>query len=281
MSKIHRMESRTAGVPVNAYLIEGERHVVAIDGTLTVSGGRELRRVVAEIGKPLAAVLVTHAHPDHYAGIGELVGDGAVPIIATAGVRAVIERDDAIKNQILSPMFGDEWPARRILPNELAEPAQTLRFGELQLAVIDLGPGESPHDSVWLLADDRRNVFLGDQGYGRMHCYLADGFWQEWLANIRRLREELPIDVTLHPGHGGPLRLAELEWQVNYIETFVNAVQEADWSSPDDAKAEVVQRVKAYLPSNDLQLLMELSIEPVAAKLGLISPTDARIQAGP
>jgi hypothetical protein len=32
-------------------------------------------------------------------------------VIAAAGVDAVIRRDDALKEQILRPMFGDEWPA--------------------------------------------------------------------------------------------------------------------------------------------------------------------------
>src|SRR5262249_50035131 len=41
MTAIHRVESMIGGALVNAYLIEGERGVVAVDSTLTVSGGRE------------------------------------------------------------------------------------------------------------------------------------------------------------------------------------------------------------------------------------------------
>jgi glyoxylase-like metal-dependent hydrolase (beta-lactamase superfamily II) len=272
--KLHRIESNVAGVSVNAYLIEGQRHVVAVDGTLTVSGGRELRRALAAIGKPLSAVLVTHAHPDHYAGIRELIGTESVPILATSGVTAVIARDDALKNMILSPMFGDEWPAERAFPNELVESGGTLRVDEIRLTVLDLGPGESPHDSIWFLGDDRQTVFVGDQIYGQMHCYLADGFWREWLANLGRLRAELPQNATLLPGHGGALRLNDLDWQAGYINSFVNAVREADWSSPDAAKATVVQRVTTYLPHDDLKFLMELSIEPVAVQFGLVEPPD-------
>jgi hypothetical protein len=38
----------------------------------------------------------------------------------------------------------------------------------------------------------------------------------------------------------------------------------ADYSRPEEARAEVVARVKDYLPTDELQFLMELSIEPVA-----------------
>ena len=68
MPSIQRIESSVGGTPVNAYLIEGERQVVVVDSTLTVSGGRAVRQRVVDTGKPLSAVLLTHAHPDHYGG---------------------------------------------------------------------------------------------------------------------------------------------------------------------------------------------------------------------
>jgi hypothetical protein len=40
---IHRYAAGPAGAFVNAYLVEGETGVVAVDGTLTVSDGRALR----------------------------------------------------------------------------------------------------------------------------------------------------------------------------------------------------------------------------------------------
>jgi glyoxylase-like metal-dependent hydrolase (beta-lactamase superfamily II) len=53
---------------------------VAVDGTLTVSGGRAMRDQVTRTGKPLVGVLVTHAHPDHYGGIAELVAGDDVDV---------------------------------------------------------------------------------------------------------------------------------------------------------------------------------------------------------
>jgi glyoxylase-like metal-dependent hydrolase (beta-lactamase superfamily II) len=168
-------------------------------------------------------------------------------------------------------MFGDEWPARRTFPNQTVADGQTLRFGDVELTVLDLGPSESPHDSPWLLGDDGRTVFLGDQIYDHMHCYLADGHYAQWLANLERLRRELPHDAVLHLGHGGPVAPARLAWQAGYIETFVDAVAGADWSAPAAAHAAVVARVKEYLPDDRLRFLMELSIAPVATQLGLLA----------
>ena len=269
-----RIHSHTTGPQaalVNAYLVETDEGVVAVDGTLAVSDGRALRERARSLGKPLLAVLVTHAHPDHYGGIVELVGDDDVPVFATAGVDAVIRRDDALKEQILRPMFGDEWPAKRAFPSRTVSDGEKLELGGADFTVLDLGPGESPHDSIWLLGDDRQTIFIGDQVYDHKHAFLADGFYEEWLGHLDRLAKELPADATLHPGHGRPVTPAHFGWQREYIETFLDAVREADWSQPEAAKASVVERMTQFLPTDDLRFLMELSIEPMAVKLGVLA----------
>jgi glyoxylase-like metal-dependent hydrolase (beta-lactamase superfamily II) len=258
---------------VNAYLVETSRGVVAVDSMLTVSDSRSLRVSVERLEKPLLAVLLTQSHPDHYGGLTELVADADVPIIAPQGVHDVIRRDDPVKEQILRPMFGDEWAAKRTFPNTVIADGETVTFDSATFTVIDLGPSESPHDSPWLLGDDERTVFLGDQMYDHTHCYLADGFYREWLTNIEKLRR-FPADAVFHVGHGGPLNGSAWDWQRRYIETFVSAIEHADWSDPASARQAVVGAMKTYLPREELQFLMELSIDPIAAKLGLLeAPT--------
>jgi glyoxylase-like metal-dependent hydrolase (beta-lactamase superfamily II) len=270
---IHRRSSSAEAALVNAYLVETPKGVVAVDSMLTVSDSRALRRDVEALGKPLLAVLLTQSHPDHYGGLTELVAGDDIPIIATRGVQEVIRRDDPLKETILRPMFGDEWVAERTFPNTTVEDGETLEFDRVRFTAIDLGPSESPHDNPWLLGDDERIVFLGDQIYDHVHCYLADGFFEEWLSNIEALRRRFPRDAVLHVGHGGPVDADAWDWQRDYIEMFVDAIRNADWSRPADAKAGVIARMRTYLPGDELQFLMELSIEPVAAKLGLASST--------
>jgi glyoxylase-like metal-dependent hydrolase (beta-lactamase superfamily II) len=268
-TRIHRHSTGPEGASVNAYLVETSDGLVAVDGTLTVSDGRALRARLEALGKPLLAVLVTHAHPDHYGGIVELVAEDDVPVFASAGVGDVIRRDDAVKEEILRPMFGEEWPRKRTFPDSTVAGGETLELGGARFTVLDLGPGESPHDSIWFLGDDRRTVFLGDQAYNGTHAYLADGFYLEWLGHLDRLQQELPADATLQVGHGGPVTPSHFDEQREYIETFLDAVRSADWSQPDTARAAVVERMTRLLTTGELQFLMELSIDPVAARLGV------------
>jgi glyoxylase-like metal-dependent hydrolase (beta-lactamase superfamily II) len=210
---IHTCRSSPEGALVNAYLVETAHGVVAIDSQLTVSDSRALRGRLESLGKPLLAVLLTQSHPDHYGGLTGLVAGDEVPILAPQGVHDVIRRDDPLKEQILRPMFGDEWAGRRTFPNVVVNDRETVTFDGVRFTVIDLGPGESPHDSPWLLGEDERTVFLGDQIYDHMHCYLADGYFARWLANIEKLRRRFPDDAVLHVGHGGPVDASAWDWQ--------------------------------------------------------------------
>jgi glyoxylase-like metal-dependent hydrolase (beta-lactamase superfamily II) len=268
---IHRFPAQHEGAFVNAYLVETDSGVVAVDGLLTVSAAREMRSGLERLGKPLHAVLLTQSHPDHYAGLVDVVAGDDVPIVAPQGVIDTITADDAMKDQIVGPMFGDDWPTSRVFPNTPIRDGERLTFDDVTFTVIDLGPSESPHDSPWVLGDDERVVFLGDQIYDHKHAFLADGFYAEWLVNIEKLRDRFPDDAVFHVGHGGPVGREMWDWQRGYIETFLDAIADADWSAPESAKATVVTRMKAYEPSDELQFLMELSIEPVAAKQGLLT----------
>jgi glyoxylase-like metal-dependent hydrolase (beta-lactamase superfamily II) len=269
--KIHRFPAKHEGAFVNAYLVETESGVVAVDGLLTVSAAREMRSALDRLGKPLHAVLLTQSHPDHYAGLVEIVSGDDVPIVAPQGVIDTITADDALKDQIVGPMFGDDWPTSRVFPNTPIRDGESVTFDDVKFTVIDLGPSESPHDSPWVLGDDAKVVFLGDQIYDHKHCYLADGFYDEWLVNIEDLRARFPDEALFYIGHGGPVGREMWNWQRRYIETFLDAVADADWSDPESAKATVVAQMKAYEPSDELQFLMELSVEPVAAKQGLLT----------
>ena len=181
---VHRFAATTAGTPVNAYVLRGparqrrgRRHAHRVRRPGPARHARLARR-------PLLGVVLTHAHPDHYGGLAELVRGLDVPVVATRGVAEAIVRDDPVKETILRPMFGDEWAARRAFPNRIAADGEVVDARRDRPAGDDLGPGESPHDSLWSLVGQPGTVFSGDVAYDRRHCYLADGRYEGWLSNI-------------------------------------------------------------------------------------------------
>lgn len=259
--RIDRIEGRV--MPVNAFVIHGPLGLVLVDGMLTVSDAALVRRAIDDADRSLAGVVVTHPHPDHYAGLAHIINGRDVPIIATQSVADVIRRDDETKNAIVGPMMGAEWPTRRIFPNRTVTNGDRVELGGLALDVEELGPGESPFDCLWRL--DPVTVFAGDVAYNRMHVYLADGHWQEWLATLDGLDATLPTDVTLHVGHGHAGGKELLAAQRQYIETFITTVTRyADSIAVGDHTA-VVEAMRTLLPTDKLLFLMDLSIDPVLA----------------
>src|SRR5262245_56464215 len=96
---IHCHVGGDSDVLANAYLIETDTGVIAVDATMTVAESEKLRAQLESLRKPLLAVLITHGHPDHYGGITGLVKNDKVPIVSTQEVDRIIRRDDAGKGQ--------------------------------------------------------------------------------------------------------------------------------------------------------------------------------------
>jgi glyoxylase-like metal-dependent hydrolase (beta-lactamase superfamily II) len=221
--------------------------------------------VIDDAEQSLSGVVITHPHPDHYAGLWHVIGDADIPVVATRVVDEVIRRDDVIKQDIVGPMMGAEWPTKRLFPNHTVHDGAVVTLGGVALQVDDLGPGESHVDSLWRL--DPQTIFAGDIAYNGMHAYLADGHWETWLALLSRLDLELPNDVALHIGHGPAGGKELLRAQRRYIEAFVTAIGEHSAAIEAGDHAPVVSAMTDFLPNDALLFLMELSIDPVHAAL--------------
>jgi quinol monooxygenase YgiN len=160
--RIHRHDAARP-FPVNAYIVEGNDGLVVVDATLTESSAAALRKRIEVLAKPLRAVLLTHSHPDHYAGIGVLAAGWDLPIVALAALDDVVRRDDAAKDALSAPLFGAEWPRNRVFASQRVPDGDRLDYGGgLAFTVMDIGPAESLHDSIWILDSERPIAFSGE-----------------------------------------------------------------------------------------------------------------------
>ncbi len=74
MAEIEQVRLSMNGFEVNAYVVH------APQGDLVVDAGAEPEKIMAAVRQPVAAILVTHRHPDHVSALGEVRNETGVPV---------------------------------------------------------------------------------------------------------------------------------------------------------------------------------------------------------
>ncbi|HVY49061.1 MAG TPA: MBL fold metallo-hydrolase, partial [Minicystis sp.] len=270
-ARVHAHAAGEKAFFANAYLVETEHGVVAIDAPFTVTEAKAFRAELDALGKPLLAALVTHAHPDHVNGLGELVRGSNAPIVALAGVDATLREIDGPKRAYWSPIYKDEYPATTAFPTRTVRPREKLVFDGVAFTALDLGAGESADEGVWLVDDGARRVaFVGDLVMNRVHPWLAEGRSATWIAALGRAEQELAGVAAIYPGHGEAGTLEALAWERSYLEAYRAAVKElahGNGKLDDAAKKALAVKMDAVLPNGRLGALVGMSADSVAAEL--------------
>jgi glyoxylase-like metal-dependent hydrolase (beta-lactamase superfamily II) len=208
-----KRESSTKGLPPGkedlawvtntVTLIYGERDAVLVDTFLSDQHAKELVDWVAESGKHLASIYITHGHGDHFFGIQRLLDRFPdAKAIATAPVVAAIR--DQIKPDFLrtvwEPRFPGQIPPTLAVPHVLDGDRFTLEGQPLK--VLELGHTDTAH-STGLYVPSLELVVSGDTVYNNTHPYLAENNGEtirEWLAALDQIEALRPKSVVA--GHG-------------------------------------------------------------------------------
>jgi glyoxylase-like metal-dependent hydrolase (beta-lactamase superfamily II) len=259
--KIHRFAGRFMQLPkdhVNAFIVELPRAVVVVDATLALSSAQELRRKAESFGKPIAAVLLTHGHPDHYTG---LVAFPDVPRVASQGCVDFAREEDHVKAPTATALLGDDYPKTRLFPNEIVKDGDTREYDGVTFTFRHTGPAESPSDGMWIVQQGAtQHVLLGDTVAPHCHCFFRDGCVPEWNAALDRLDREFDANVRFYPGHGeAPVGKEAIAWQRGYNHAFLQAV--AALPNPqgpvtEQDQAQVLAAMQRYLPGDTLLFLL-------------------------
>ncbi len=193
----------TGPLSVNTYILVDQGECLVVD-----PGSCKVLDLVEDAGCRRILVVVTHGHFDHVGGVDCLKNGGAVlaahrlePMVARASVE-------------LARVWGlDAGPQESGVDVELGD-GDTIRVGRIAFKVYHT-PGHSP-DHLILYSPGAGIAFTGDLIFrgsiGRVDLPGSDP--RAMSESLRRVKELIPGDTILYPGHGVETEMA-LELETN------------------------------------------------------------------
>ena len=170
----------------------------------------EVFNFAKKIGKPIARVIVTHAHPDHWFG-NSVFAD--CDIYALPQVKIDMEKDAVTAFERNKPHLGELIGDKEILPNKILE--NIFSIDGVDFKVIEVKNTEA--NLLALIEIEKENIlFSSDLICGKMHLYIAENHIDEWIKELKNIRQK--NYKFIFAGHGAVNSPEALDQTEKYLE---------------------------------------------------------------
>ncbi len=238
-------------------IVDGESTLLVdtlFDLALTGEMLASMRRAVPAAAR-IDTLVNTHGNGDHCYG-NQLVGDARIIAseravadmneLPPAAMAALVEQAPAMGElgAFFLKCFGafDFAGVELTLPRETFAGELTLRVGDRQLHLIEVGPAHTGGDTLIHLPA-QRVLFSGDILFSQAHPIAWAGPVSNWIAACDRI---LAMDVeTIVPGHGpltGPDAVRELRAYFEYLYEQARAAHQQELSPLQAARSIAMDR---------------------------------------
>jgi glyoxylase-like metal-dependent hydrolase (beta-lactamase superfamily II) len=240
--------SDESGFEVASVIVTGKTDAVLIDAQWTLSNAHRVIAEILETGKYLKTIYITHAHPDHYFGLGTIAE--AFPearVIALPAVARLINRQFFGKIEHWEEVIGViNVPRKTAKIEPLAD-----NYFELEGERIEIIPevmGYMKYNTVvWI--PSIRTLVGSDILFNQAHpftCELTAQERQEWIRDIERL-EKLNAEVII-PGHQKP-RMPFDSSSFDFTKDYIVATEE-ELARTEDVASFYYAMVKRFPEAN-------------------------------
>jgi glyoxylase-like metal-dependent hydrolase (beta-lactamase superfamily II) len=176
--------------PQASTLIYGSGRAVLTDPPLTADQANVLGDWVADKGRDLTEIFVTHGHGDHWFSAGPLAERFGARVVASAGTIGQMRANAATRPLLWDRLYSGIPPTP---VTAVTVPGNRFKLEGHELAIVEAGATDSD-DTTVLHVPDLDLVVAGDVIYNGVHMYLAQaaivgGFdpWREAIDKVEAL----------------------------------------------------------------------------------------------
>lgn len=209
------------------HIIETDNALVVFDTQFLLPNAADFRAYADSLGKPIEAVFITHAHPDHFLG-SEAFAD--IPMYALADVADAIAANGDAEVAEKQAEFGPELIASTyVVPQVVAPGTMTIDGADFELSMLNDAESE-----VQLVAriPAAKAVVTGDIIYSGVHLILAGpaGTWIDAINTLAADSGDYPIVLAGHGNAADPtVYEANIAWLTTANELLATATTGAEF----------------------------------------------------
>jgi glyoxylase-like metal-dependent hydrolase (beta-lactamase superfamily II) len=190
--------------PITSALIFGDYDAVLVDAMMTVAEAEALADWVALHNRNLETIYITHAHFDHFYGLGILLDrfPGARAIATPKTLNAMQTSFTPPVERLARRCFPGQVPTKLVAPEPYERGTFTIEGHDLR--IIEQGHTDSA-DTTSLHVPSIGLIVAGDVVYNQCHVYVGDTTPESrknWIAALDRLEALNPAIVVA--GHKKP-----------------------------------------------------------------------------
>jgi glyoxylase-like metal-dependent hydrolase (beta-lactamase superfamily II) len=219
------------GFQVASVIVMGKKDAVLIDAQWTLSNAHRVIVELLETGKNLKTIYLTHAHPDHYFGVGAIA-----KVFPKASVVAIPSEANIINKQFFGKI--EIWEATIGAHNVCRDivKVDTLNENYIELEghrleIISKVVGDMKYNTmVWM--PSIKTLYASDVLFNQAHpftCELTRGEREQWIKDVDKI-EKYGADIII-PGHqkpGMPFDKSSLDFTREYLVATEDVLAKTD-----------------------------------------------------
>src|ERR1700744_6164513 len=217
-------------VATTAGFVVGERGVLVIESMLNGDLASQLIGLVRQVTtKPIHFLVNTSYHGDH--AYGNYVFPESTVIIQHPATKRYMDEHFEDDRRFMIGLMGKGKGIERVharTADIIVPDMISVDLGGRIVEVRHFGFAQTPGDLVvWV--PDAKVLWVGNmiQAPSPALPWLLEGRHRETIVTLTRVRDFLPADATIIPGHGRPMRPADIEFPLRYLRELDGAVRAA------------------------------------------------------